>query len=321
MDRIYSLHGLRIRSDIPLPCPELRGTEDSADVELREAGKEEFIAALGSRQVRAESDEFWTYHQFEDGAVHVSWKDHFDFCVAAGGGRVLWRRAAAVADEVLFTYLLNQVLAYCLVARGSEPLHATAVVVDGCAVAFLGESGRGKSTLAAAFVSTGRSLLTDDVLVPQFVGTEVFAHPSLPRLKLLPEAANAVFGGRRSQPMNAFTNKMILPLGADEFVAHPVPLRAIVSLAPEPNSGTFSMRRATGQHALLPLIANTFEPTFFDRKRLAQQFQSAHRLASIVPVYTLHYKRRLGLLPTIAASLLARLTRDGILPEQNRRAV
>ena len=48
---------------------------------------------------------------------------------------------------------------------GFEPLHATVVVVSGEAVAFLGESGYGKSSLAASFLDSGHQLLTDDLLI------------------------------------------------------------------------------------------------------------------------------------------------------------
>ena len=55
-------------------------------------------------------------------------------------------------------------LSFSLLSLGYEPLHATAVVVDGEAVAFLGDCGYGKSTLGAAFLARGFPLLTDDVL-------------------------------------------------------------------------------------------------------------------------------------------------------------
>lgn len=307
---IYSLYGLKIRSAISLPCPPLPGREDPADVHLREATEEEIAAACKGTPAHSENDGFWDYRRFDDGAARFSWKDHFDFFVAGDGSLVLWRRLIGVSDEVLFTYLLNQVLSHCLLLRGVESLHATSVVVDGSALAFIGDGGYGKSTLAAAFMGLGYPLLTDDVLVLDFSGNRVLGHPSLARIKLVPESADAVFGRRRALPMNTFTDKMILPLTPTEHVAHPVPLRAIFALPSGSSCEEISIRRARGHGALIPLIKNTFQPTLYSRRRLEQQFRFASRLVRMVPVNLLSYPRRMDLLPEVVASILSDLAGD-----------
>lgn len=306
-DRLYSLYGLRIQSAIDLPCPEWHGPGKSADVHLREVTEEEIAEACKTLPAHSESDGFWEYRRFDDGASRFAWKDHFDFFVAGDGSQVLWRRLVGVPDEVLFTYLLSQVLSHCLLLRGVESLHATSVVIDGEAIAILGDSGYGKSTLAAAFMRMGYPLLTDDVLVPEFSGKRVRVHASLPRLKLLPESADAMFRSRPSLPMNRFTDKMILRLEPAEHVWHAVPLRAIFALPSDSGAATLSIQRARGHGALLPLIKNTFEATLFSRRRLEQQFRFASRLTKSVPVNLLSYPRRMDLLPAVVAAILAHL--------------
>lgn len=310
-DRIYSLYGLRVRSAIALPCPEWPGSADAADVQLRETAQAEIDEACQLPDAHRESDGFWEYRRFEDGAARFSWKDHFDFLVSGDGGLVRWRRLAGVPDEVLFTYLLNQVLSHCLLLRGVETLHATSVVIGGKAIAILGDSGYGKSTLAAAFVREGYPLLTDDVLVSEFVQAGVLALPSLPRLKLAPEVADAWFRGRRTLPMNTFTSKRILALDPAEHAAQPVPLRAFFAIPSDAGSAEISIRRAEGHDALLPLIQNTFEPNLLSRPRLERQFHFASRMAKAVPVKLLSYPRQLDRLPAVVASMLADLAQDG----------
>ena len=94
--------------------------------------------------------------------------------------------------ESFQVYLLGQALSFALLKLGFEPLHATAVVVDGRAVALLGESGSGKSTLAAAFVDAGFQMLTDDVLMVHECRGEAMAYPGPARLKLFPKVAGPV---------------------------------------------------------------------------------------------------------------------------------
>ena len=60
--------------------------------------------------------------------------------------------------------LSRQARAIALVQRGFAVLHASAVVINDEAVAFVGDCGAGKSTVAAALCSRGHKLVADDVV-------------------------------------------------------------------------------------------------------------------------------------------------------------
>lgn len=72
--------------------------------------------------------------------------------------------------------VLAQVLPLAAVLRGYEVLHASAVALGGSAVAFLGASGTGKTTLATRIVARGAALVTDDVLAIEVSDDGVRAH-------------------------------------------------------------------------------------------------------------------------------------------------
>src|SRR5829696_6265903 len=129
--------------------------------------------------------------------------------------------------------MLGQALSFALVQQRFEPLHATVVVVDDRAIAFLGENGSGKSTLAACWLAAGCRLLTDDLLILQQTSDGVLAYPGPPRIKLFPQIASRFLGAAsNSVPMNPDTAKLILPLEPDRRCATPVPLEAIYVVAP-----------------------------------------------------------------------------------------
>ncbi|MBZ5628076.1 MAG: hypothetical protein LAO06_04335 [Acidobacteriia bacterium] len=307
---MYSLFGLAISSAVPLPCPEWQPLGARADVELFESTGQQLSQSCHRICTRFEEDGFWECSMFEDGAARVCWKDHFDFVVSGDGRRVLWQRLMGVPDEVLFTYLLGQVLSFCLLVRGLEPLHATSIVVDGQAIALLGDCGYGKSTLAAGLMARGYPLLTDDVLLLQFDGQTVLAHPSLARVKLTPGSADAVFRGSRSIPMNRFTHKMIFPLTASQHVSHPVPLRALYLLPRNSSRSRVLVRRVNGRAAFLPIIKSTFNNSVVSAPRLKRQFAFASRLVKAVPIKRLCYPKRLDLLPAVVDAILADLSRE-----------
>jgi hypothetical protein len=97
-----------------------------------------------------------------------------------------------VDETLLKPSLLGTAMSVLLQQRGFLVLHASAVVIAGKAVAFMGYSGAGKSTTASAFVNQGYALLTDDVLAIQLSQGYPEVVPSYPTIKLLPDAVEAL---------------------------------------------------------------------------------------------------------------------------------
>lgn len=76
--------------------------------------------------------------------------------------------------------LIAQVLPFTALVRGLEVLHASAVVRNGRAIALLGPSGAGKTSVALELVRSGASFLADDVLALELRGEELLGHPGTP---------------------------------------------------------------------------------------------------------------------------------------------
>jgi hypothetical protein len=70
-------------------------------------------------------------------------------------------------DKVLRLFVLGPALAVLLHQRGRLVLHASAAAIAGEVVAFMGRSGWGKSTAAAALYTRGHSIVADDVTAVQ----------------------------------------------------------------------------------------------------------------------------------------------------------
>jgi hypothetical protein len=123
-------------------------------------------------------------------------------------------------------YLVGRVLPFASTLAGFEPFHASAVAWQGRAIALVGESGLGKSTLAAALMLSGAQLLTDDVLAAQRLDDEVVAHPgpglmslrrwAVERLRVseLRSLGTRVGGDRNAIRLAVARHELPLPLGA-----------------------------------------------------------------------------------------------------------
>jgi len=90
-------------------------------------------------------------------------------CFPGGAREQNWQR-----------FLIAQVLPFAAALNGLEVLHASAVVIDGRALALLGPSGAGKTSLALALCRLGAGFLADDVLALERAEGQLIAHPGTP---------------------------------------------------------------------------------------------------------------------------------------------
>lgn len=241
-------------------------------------------------------DRWFRYQRLQDGSDYVRWEGLFEFLIAGNGRRIIAHPLGPVAQEALHTYLYGQVLSFALLKLGLEPLHATTVVIDGMAVAFLGDCRAGKSTLAARCLQAGYRLLTDDLLVLRRRQGRFLAYPGPARIKLMPSIAARLLGRQAvGCRMNPFTAKLVIPLQPAQYARSPTPLAAIYVLSPPRwHAGApMVIRRLSGQAAWQALTTGAFNTVVREPQRLAQQFAWATELAGAVPVKSLHYPRRL----------------------------
>ncbi len=309
---VHRLYGLSVRCHWPLPWPDAEG-EPFADVELAEGAPEIFHE--GAERVRRspKPDDWFHCVRLSDGGTYLHWAKLFEFVISADGRAIHARPLAEATPESFYTYLFGQALSFALLRQGFEPLHATAVVVDGAAVAFMADSGHGKSTLAAAFLQAGFPLLTDDLLIARKVRKGFTAYPGPARLKLFPEIARALPESEvAGTPLNSGTPKLILPLQDGQWHGRPAPLRAIYvlnSICGAKRTKRIRIRRLPPARALVELLRGTFNAVITEPARLKQQFQQTAEVARVIPVKRLSYPRDLQQLPAVREAVLADLAR------------
>jgi len=133
-----------------------------------------------------------------------------------------------VKAEDLRLFLLGSAFGAIYFQRGFFPLHASVVVINGGAIAFSGDPGAGKSTIAAWLNNQGYPLLCDDVCVIRFdLDEQPLAYPSFPRLKLWSDALSA-FDIDHSGLQRDYSRADKYHVSATgEFRLEPAPLRHI----------------------------------------------------------------------------------------------
>jgi hypothetical protein len=117
------------------------------------------------------------------------WANGFYLLIIEGVGRfsmkdgkqIVIEPVPGIAESELRVFLLGTVLGVLCHQRGLLPVHASAVNINGRAVLFSGNSGAGKSTMAAALGQRGHPLMADDIVA---ITPETMALPAFPQRKL-----------------------------------------------------------------------------------------------------------------------------------------
>lgn len=192
--------------------------------------------------------------------------------------------------------------------QGELHLHGSAVATPLGAIAFLGLSRRGKTTLAGAFARAGHPFLTEDVLSLEVLGDGYVVAPKRPELRLFADSASWLTGA--DDMFAGHTTKQPLPAGeALPCATSPAPLRAICLLGPG-EAATATITPLGAAAALTQLMGHAFVLDVEDRARLRGHFHRLADLAALVPCHALDYPRTYAHLPQVIATVLRQLGAD-----------
>ncbi len=194
-----------------------------------------------------------------------------DFFISADGGCISCRSDLQELVKLDQEILLGPALVLALSVRDVWCLHASAVICKNRLIAFLGESGQGKSTLAA-YLST---VVADDILPVTFTAGEIQAWPYFPQLKL---PFNA-------QPGAKFPERM--------------PLDLICILAPADVDAAPELQLLAMGQAVQSVLRHTAGSRMFDAALLVNHLNFCAEIGSRIPVYQLAYPHRKDVIPHI----------------------
>jgi hypothetical protein len=165
--------------------------------------------------------------------------------------------------------------------QGLELLHAAAVSVKGRALAIVGASGAGKSSLAAHPVALGADLISDDVLAVGSQGHGLVAHPGPWLAHLDPAEHDRVPAERRHRLGGVIGQGDKLRL-APETNPGPVPLARIFYLRRDPDARELLIEDLDPPDPRL-LLASTYVAHLPAERRLVAQLDVCAQLALRVP--------------------------------------
>jgi hypothetical protein len=251
----------------------------------------------------------WTqFYRTETGYL-LRFPDLADFQVCAEGLTVTCTPVANVGKETPRHLYLNQILPLALSKQGKLVFHASAVEIDSSAVAFMGVSGKGKSTLAASFAANAYRFLTDDGLMVEVDNGDYQVTPSHPSIRLWEDSKAALIDSDTpTAPALEFTSKSRFLAGESiAFCESPRPLRRVYFLG-DGSTSAITFHRMKPAEALIELVKHSFLLDLEEQDLLAAHFDELSKLANLPMYYRLDYPRRYEELAKIRLAIIEHAT-------------
>jgi hypothetical protein len=210
-----------------------------------------------------------------------------EFAVSADLTEVEIRPDPAGRTEILPILLAGTVSAFILALRGHTVLHASCVAIDGAALAFVGQSGRGKSTVAALMCVGGAQLVTDDVLTVA-AGSPV-----------------TCVGGATELRLRAAASEIANALGLAAAPLGPLPLAGIVVPGPSRTATRVAVRRVDPTTGLFAVLGFPRVLGWTRSDVISRDFAVLSHVVNTVPVYDVRIPWGPPFDPRVAGELAA----------------
>lgn len=251
------------------------------------------------------------YYRSEEGYL-LRFPEFADFFISSSGEKITSIPAPETSKYTIEHLYLNQVLPLALSRQFKLVLHASAVEIGDSAVAFLGDTGRGKSTLAASFSTNGHRLLTDDGLILEKSADHYFVQPSHPSVRLWSDSRRAVLSeDALPTPATSYSSKNRF-LAGDElaFCSDTKQLKRLYFLG-DGQANSISIDPIPPQVAMIELVRNSFLLDVDEREMASRQFDQLRELISQPIFFRIDYPRDYDLLPDVRAQIVQHVTDGG----------
>ena len=189
--------------------------------------------------------------------------------------------------RLILTWLNGIVLAYLLQYHGFLILHGSAIVVNQKAIVFCGNSGIGKSTLAATLNQKGYPFLTDDLSVIRINEHSIELIPMPTGTKLWRDAL--AYLGKSTIGLRAVINrpeKFEMPI--ENTWNEPIEIARLYELTISEEINAIKERQMTGMEQVKTLLRNTYRYELLKPLgKLGEHLQQVKQMANCVPCYQL----------------------------------
>ncbi len=202
------------------------------------------------------------------------------------GNEITVQRLGKATEGEVSAFLTGTSFGALLHQRRLLPLHACTVLFKDKCLVFAGISGVGKSTLAAALIGQGGTLIADDISVIDFSGTKPAVCPAFPYIKIWEDSlVHLGLSAAGLEPVRGELKKYYLPV--EQFSRDYTAIDQVFILATH-NKPEIEIKPLQGMDKFRSLKKHTYLFRGLPKTGLEQNhFLLANQLAGQVPMSTL----------------------------------
>lgn len=285
----YTAFGLRIQSAVRIDALQPAPEREDPDVTIRLTDLSEIRASLhaASQQHRLSANELWI--QSSD----------LGTLLMRNGREILLDPPPELDVDRIQVVIVGLPFATLLQQRGFLLLHGSCVDVDGAATAFVGDSGMGKSTLAAALHARGHKLIVDDLIAIRFEDNHPVVQPGFPQFKLWRESVVALGGDPDGLPqIDREIPKLAHRITEGFSDPTPLPLRRIYLLGWGDGNGP-RLEPLSARQAFFKLSVHAYGNRWLHGVAAPASLQGRAELTRLLPVKSLVRPRDISFLNDI----------------------
>ena len=277
---IYKAFGFSLESEIALPeLPPVTGNVESIDIEIviddlsklwLELSDKENAFVIKGNFVMFQVPNIATFSIQEGKKISVSPIKEDD-------------------EDVIRLYILGTCMGAILMQRRILPLHGSAVVINGKAYGFMGNSGAGKSTTASAFLNHGHKLLSDDVIAVSLSheGDIPYVTPSYPQQKLWQDSITKLGMENKYRPIYGREDKYCIPVALN-YLNDPIPLAGVFEIV-KTEEEQIGIRKIDNLERFYTLYYNTYQNCFIQNLGLMDwHFNTTAKIVDKIDIYQIH---------------------------------
>ncbi len=196
-------------------------------------------------------------------------------------------------------------------------LHCSCVAIQEQGVCFLGNTGGGKSTIAAGFSAYGYSVVSDDCLHICMERNQLYGTTNYPGVRLLPDTSESLklskSDSRQEVAHYSDKQRIVLPLSNIDTI--PVSTFFILGNPSEDlNHSPLKIKPVSKRDTVREFIKNSFCLDVSDNNYLRNQFGQVTEFAgSSLSVYEICYHRSYASLPDVIESVIRVIKQEQLI--------
>lgn len=296
-----------------LEFPELKHTESAAG---------DFIFELSESPLQSDPL-IWIHHWYQSsdkarptysigqlaGGYLFRFTGLADFRITTSAKSIVCITVAGTSMNTVRHLLLDHVLPRVLSRKDELVVHASAVQSGhGDGLAFLGDSGWGKSTLAQSFAGSEAMLWGDDSLKLRVQRDKLIGIPSYYGCRLWSDSIDALFPtGTETQTMddNISKQRVVNKVSGYFESVHLSSLFFLTDPELECNN-SIRIAKISGTEAMMTFVKRSFLLDVGSKDAASDQFRTIQRILETRPnLYSLSFPRRYELLPQVRQNILS----------------